>query len=221
MQGIVDLFFPKRCVNCHRIMGRNKKFLLCVNCFSNLTFTHWQMNTDNATYNNIAQNANVAAASSLLFYSGNNAAKRLVMSNKYYNMPQIGEMLASIAAKDLKSFTFDVITCIPSHHTTVKKRGYNQVEKFAESLAVLLNTQFNSELIKRVERHDSQTHRNRKERLHALKNAFEVTDEINDFQKILLVDDVITTGATMSNCCQTILNKKFVELYVYTMAKVI
>ena len=206
MQGILDLFFPKRCLYCTRILQRSV-LPLCLECYNELPFSHWKMDRSNDTFEQLAREVEVEAASSLLLYSHQNAVKKLIMANKYYNMPGIGSALAILSEETLRQQHYDVVTCVPSHHKTVRTRGYNQVTQFARKTADLLQTEFRPDLIKRVKRLDSQTHKNRQERLQTLGSAFEVSNEIRKYQSVLLLDDVLTTGATLSNCCRLMLRK--------------
>lgn len=219
MQGILDLFFPKRCVGCTRILSRSP-LPVCVKCYNEIPFSHWPVNRENPTFETLNRHADIEAASSLMLYSQQNTAKKLVMANKYYNMPGIGEALAELSLEILRPLDIEVITCVPSHSKTLKIRGYNQVFPFAQRLSQLQKTEFNPGLLKRTQRRDSQTHKNREERMHSLGSAFLVSDDIKKYQSILLLDDVLTTGATLSNCCNLMLEKKEIKIYVFTMAKV-
>lgn len=220
MQGMLDLFFPKRCVYCTRILQQNA-FPLCLKCFNELPLSHWKMNKENPAFQNLAHEVGIEAASALLLYTRQNSAKKLIMANKYYNMPEIGVALAVLSKEILQAHIYEVITCVPSHKRTLRTRGYNQVTGFAAKLAELLDTEFRPDLIKRVKRRDSQTHKTKKERLESLGSSFEVSDEISGYASVLLLDDVFTTGATLSNCCRLMLNKTDIKIYVFTMAKVI
>ncbi|MDO5655124.1 MAG: hypothetical protein Q4G27_03175 [Flavobacteriaceae bacterium] len=220
MQAIIDLFFPRRCLHCTRIIP-DLELPLCMRCYVQMPFTHWEMNRENLLWESLSREAEVEAASALLFYYQQNASKRLIMANKYYNMPFIGKALANLALPTIAVHAYDVITCVPSHHRTMRVRGYNQVSLFAKTLSENLQIPFAPDLLKRIKRKDSQTHKNRFERLNSLRNAFEVSDDLHQYNSILLVDDVHTTGATLVNCCKILHEKKNVKIYVYTMAKVL
>lgn len=220
MLGVFEYIFPNRCVNCTRIIHQ-KTMPLCLSCYANLSFTHWELNNQNPTYTQLRTYTPIYKATSILGYRHGNVAQKLIMANKYYNQKKIGIFIAELAYPVVSNEKFDVILCIPSHKKTLRQRGYNQVESFSRRLAELLQVDFNPKILCRVKRTDSQTHRNFKERHESLNNAFRVSDEIQKFERVLLLDDVLTTGATLRSCCQAILDQKTVELSVLTMAKVV
>lgn len=217
MRALFEYIFPDRCVNCSRIIHQNMP--LCLVCFGNLSFTHWELDNENPTFQLIENYVPIKNASSLLKYQFDSVSQKLIVSNKYYHQPKIGVFLADLAFPALQNHEFDLLLCIPSHQRTLRHRGYNQVTSFSKRLAELMELEFKPEILKRVKRRDSQVHRNWKERHSSLENAFQVSDEIKLYKKILLLDDVLTSGATISNCCMTILEKKSVDISVYTMAK--
>lgn len=219
MLGILNYIFPHRCVKCTKILS-DAAMPLCFGCYQQMPFSHYKLDNENPAYDKISEFAEIKNASSLLLYGQQNAVQKLVMANKYYNLPRIGLFLAEFALRELQQHDFDIITCVPSHIRTIRKRGYNQVEKFATKIAKGLEVEFNPTLIKRIKRRDSQTHKNREGRYKSLENTFEVSDEIKKYDKLLLLDDVLTTGSTLGHCCQEILVKKQIEISVYTMAKV-
>lgn len=218
MYSVFQYIFPNRCVNCTRIIPE-KQMPLCMICYAQMSFTHWPLNDENPAFDLLQKHVAIKNASSLLAYQFGNVTQKLIVANKYYNRPNIGLFLAELAVPTLQNHDFDVLTCIPSHPRTLRQRGYNQVMSFAKRLSTLLELKFSPELLKRIKRRDSQVYRNWNERHASLENAFEVTDEIQHYNNILLVDDVLTSGATVSNCCKAIYAKKQLEISVFTMAK--
>lgn len=219
MHSVFDYIFPHRCVNCSKIIHQ-KEMPLCLICYANLPFTHWEMDNKNLAYNLIRKTAAIEKGTSILIYKSGNAVQKLIMANKYFNQPHIGEFMAELAFPVVAKDQYDLILCVPSHPRTLRQRGYNQVERFSEELSKKMNIKFDKHLLKRTKRRDSQTHKNRDERYNSLANAFEISNDIIEYKNILLLDDVLTSGATISSCCLSILNKKDVKLSILTMAKV-
>lgn len=218
MHRLFEYIFPQRCVNCSRII-HTKEMPLCISCYENLEFTHWELNDQNPTYQNLQEHVPIVSATSILAYRSGNAAKKLIMANKYYNQRQIGVFMAILAYPILENHSFDLILSVPSHPRTIRQRGYNQVHLMAEHLAKMLSIDFDKDLLKRVKRRDSQTHRNRRERYSSLVQAFEAKPLNSSQNKILLLDDVLTSGATLSSCCKAILAQNKAKISVLTMAK--
>ncbi|MXV38590.1 hypothetical protein GO491_07870 [Flavobacteriaceae bacterium Ap0902] len=218
--GLLDYILPYRCVYCDRIIN-SKEVPLCIPCLEELNFSHEKLNRSSNTSSSFLHHPQVLGAACLLNYQYGNSAQRLIHSNKYYNQPNIGKFLATLSQPILKNINVDVITCVPNHPRTQRSRGYNQVHLFAKSLATFLETPYNPHLIKRTKRKNSQTHRNKAQRIKALHNSFEATEEVKNYKSILIVDDVMTTGSTLNVCIESILIKINSPIYVFTMAKVV
>lgn len=220
MKRLINLLFPNRCRGCMRIIPA-KQIPLCVSCFQSLPYTHWVFFSDNPAYQLLREHADIKAVSALLFFDTENIVGDLIHHNKYFNQPQIGEFIGNLASPSLPLNFFDAVVAVPSHSRTLNKRGYNQVSSFAKTLSQNIGAPYLPHLIKRTKKSHSQTHKNKQERFDNLKGAFEVEQEIQKIKKILIVDDVLTTGATLSSCCQTIEKNSDAEIYVYVMARAI
>lgn len=220
MQGIVDYIFPFRCVNCKRILS-DKQVPVCQKCYFELPFTHDKLDNQGYLYGVLSKKVELEAVSTLLRYKSGNISSKLIRANKYFNQTHIGVFLAELATPQLINHSFDILISVPSHKRTLRKRGYNQVVSFGETLSQNLNIEFNPSLIKRIKRKSSQTHRNKTERKKSLENAFQVSPEIKNYHNILLLDDVITTGSTIISCGNAIKSiRRESRLFVYAMAHV-
>ncbi len=142
---------------------------------------------------------------------------------KYKHKPVIGKVLGRRYGALLKethlSNTFDLIVPVPLHSSRLWQRGYNQSDFFAQGLSEALNIPWSNQYLKRTKRTGTQTKKSRLERLKSMEDAFCVTNttEIR-CQHILLVDDVITTGATLEACGMALLVAGIQELSVATIA---
>jgi len=213
-RSFLDLFFPKRCVGCQSVISAEA--VLCVNCASKLPFTYWHLNSENEAYTKLYPLCELESAASLLFFHRANVTQKLMHHLKYENHPEIGRLLAEKAFSMFQFNDFDGIIPIPIHPTKLKKRGYNQVTPFAERISELSGIPLLQNYLIRKENNPSQVHKSRTERLNSIKNAFEVQGNISGHY--LLVDDVLTTGATISSCTNLIHSKNPVKVSVLTMA---
>lgn len=219
MFSFIDYIFPNRCVGCQRIL--NNRISLCIECMNELPFSHEKINRENITSKSLLNHSNLEGAACLLRYKYGNLAQKLIHANKYYNQPHIGVFLAELSKAKLKDLNVDIVTCIPTHSKTKRNRGYNQVEAFAKEIADFLEVEFDANLIKRKKRRDSQTHRNKIERTKSLKGAFVIDDDVKEYNSILLLDDVLTTGATLNECLFELSIKTNATVNVFTMARVV
>ena len=102
---------------------------------------------------------------------------------------------------------YDIITSVPLNPVKEKERGYNQSALIAEQLGHILNIRSNNYLIKRIKNTVSQTKLNKEERLKNVESAFVAIKDLSN-QKILLIDDVITTGSTINACAHVLINNR-------------
>jgi len=212
-QAIFDLFFPRRCLNCESVISFENP--LCISCASNLPFTHWQLNRNNQAYDKLKDFCRVESAHSLLLFQHDNVTQKLLHNLKYLNHPEIGVLLAEKLLQEFDLKTFDGIIPVPIHPKKLKKRGYNQVVPYAQTIAEKSGIPFLEDFMIRVENNPSQTSKNRNNRLTNIKTAFGLSNQ-NLQGHFILVDDVLTTGATLSTCVNLI-HEKFPDLKISVM----
>jgi len=108
---------------------------------------------------------------------------------------------------------------VPLHPKKLKIRGYNQVEKFGKSLAKQLDAKYVDDKLIKITSTESQTHKHRSERILNVNEIFVLADNKCFIDKhLLLIDDIITTGATLESCCRELLKVKGIKISIATMA---
>ena len=145
----------------------------------------------------------------------------LIHGLKYQSKPAYARILAELLAEKLDVNSVEAIVAVPLYITRFRDRGFNQAELIAESLAKTLNIPLIEQAVFRVKDTPSQTHLNARQRRSNLKNAFEVkADKFSGFNSVALLDDVITTGATMQSLAQKIKRQTSVEtIQAWAVAK--
>jgi len=134
--------------------------------------------------------------------------------------PFLAELLIEAAAPELKLEPIDVIVPIPLHPRKRRGRGFNQAERLAARLSSALNVPFDANLIQRVRDTDSQAGLDRDDRIENVKNAFSYAGKQKlQGQRLLLIDDVLTTGVTASSCAKELLKNGASEVRVWTVAR--
>lgn len=151
---------------------------------------------------------------SFLRFTKKGMSQSLLHQLKYKNRPEIGAELGRIYGSILHSVNlqnnWDEITPVPLHHLKQKRRGYNQSEQFANGLSESLGIPVNISL-ERVQFTETQTRKSRIERIENVSEVFKVKKESQlAGKRILLVDDVMTTGATLVSCAN-ILHRQMVK----------
>ncbi|HLV23758.1 MAG TPA: hypothetical protein VKY36_03135 [Moheibacter sp.] len=212
-RAVFDLFFPKRCLNCDSVISQDNP--LCIFCASNLPCTHWNLDNNNLAYQKLKVLCKIKSAHSLLIFRHDNITQKLLHNLKYGNHPEIGSLLAQKTLMDIELQNFDGIIPIPIHPKKLKKRGYNQVIPYAKTLSEIAQIPLVEDFLIRMENNPSQVFKNREKRLNSLQNAFALTDKDLEGHYIL-VDDVLTTGATVSTCVNLV-HSKFPKIKISVM----
>lgn len=136
------------------------------------------------------------------FIKGGNVQK-ILHTLKYRNFPELGIMLGGWFGYALKEagYTFDIIIPVPLHRTRLRQRGYNQSDKIAEGMAEVMETPWADDIIVRTQKTITQTGKDRIERFENVSNIFslEKPDAIKR-KRVLVIDDVVTTGSTLEAC---------------------
>ncbi|MFS4454606.1 ComF family protein [Maribacter sp. 2304DJ31-5] len=151
--------------------------------------------------------------------------KNLIHNLKYRNQEQIGKFLGDWYGQTIKENGFlteiDYVIPVPLHKKKLKKRGYNQTTLFAQQLASHLKTECWPNALIKTANTRTQTKKTRLARWYDNRSLYELSDpSLLENKNILLVDDVITTGATMEICAQTLKDVKGISIYIASMAVV-
>lgn len=159
---------------------------------------------------------------SYLYFHQEGIAQKLLHRLKYNNMPEIGVELGRMYASEiiqlLQKQQLDAIVPVPLHYKKLKKRGYNQSEKFAEGISSITGIPVITAL-SRTQSTETQTAKNRLERWNNVNSIFKIIKEEIHGKRVLLVDDVITTGATIE-ACASVLVKANCQVAVLSLATV-
>ena len=155
-------------------------------------------------------------------YSG--TIKKLIIGLKYNNKKYYAQCLANYMATSFKKeyLPCDIITCVPICSKRLKERGYNQAELLGEHFAKNINKEFNPNILQRVKETPTQTKLTYTQRCKNMKNAFKVIDKnIINNKVVIIVDDVYTTGATITECAKKLKDAGALTIYGVTVAHTI
>jgi competence protein ComFC len=137
-----------------------------------------------------------------------------------YFEPFLAELLLSRAVPGLTSAKFDLIVPVPLHHARLREREFNQAERLARRLGAAAGLPIETSLLRRVVPTQTQTVLSRPERLANVRRAFAMRGGKSlDGQRIVLIDDVFTTGATTSACAKVLRAAGASEVCVWTVAR--
>ncbi|GAV22833.1 ComF family protein [Carboxydothermus pertinax] len=165
------------------------------------------------------KNFSFIKASGLLPYTG--PVRQTMVFFKYKNKRYVWDELYDLLAwhcREKLGTKFDFVVPVPLHPRKFKERGYNQAEILAKNLAHRLQLPVKSNFLVKVRETPAQVQLGFKQRRKNLRESFYVTGRVTGREKVLLVDDVFTTGATAEECTHSLLLAGIAEVYVLTMA---
>lgn len=214
--SVTDLLFPNRCLECNRIIAADD--LVCTLCYSLINFRHYHFEEKNPLQEKCGLLFPVKYAFGLMQFEDESLSRKIVHQLKYANREKVGSILADWTAERVKfnKDKPDVLITIPLHPKKMKSRGYNQLHLFADRLSQKLDIPCDHSLLKRNSHKTAQARKDRKHRAET-ENQFSCTREVSG-QHILIIDDVFTTGNTMSSAAWELLQSGDNKVSVLVMA---
>ncbi len=218
--GLLDLLFPPICAGCNQKLVQGEK-LICTTCFS--SFPETDSHKNNAITSHFVGKVAITYGFALYKLRKKSHLEQALFAMKYKNQPKIGEMLGKRYGHILHQApvmkAIDAIIATPLHHKRLKERGYNQSDFFAKGLSVSSKIPLYQRCIERIRYTPSQTTKNKIERIANLEGAFKVTEPALLVGKhLLLVDDILTTGATLASCTKALLEAGARHVSIATIA---
>jgi ComF family protein len=219
---LLNLFFPNVCQACGEPL-LNQEEVICSSCLFKLPKTGFHLHAENPVSRVFWGRVDLNAASSFLFFSKGGKVQHLIHSLKYRGNRETGVYLGKLFGTDLqKSELFesaDLVIPVPLHPKKQHKRGFNQSERIAKGIGDAMQIPLVTHKLIRIINTSTQTKKSRDNRWDNVKNAFEVQDTSSlENKHVLLVDDVLTTGATLESCAQNLLKIPGVRVSVVTLA---
>lgn len=219
---ILHLLYPNICLICGDILIEGEKYI-CLNCHYNLPLVSSEAAVNNPTEKLFAGRFMFSQAEAWLFFQKGNSVQTLIHAIKYHGNKQLAYLLGREAALKLtKTDLFKNIAYlvpIPLHHKRLKQRGYNQSEWIAKGMASVLNIEIDTVTLIRKKHNKSQTTKGVFDRWDNVHYIFELRNPEKFSNKhILLIDDVITTGATMNAAAELILKNNTTEISLFSIA---
>lgn len=197
--------------------------VLCTNCRHEMPLTQYHLDPNNEAVKKFYGKIEIDHASAFLYFNKKGIVQELIHNLKYKGYEEIGTLLGNWYVEDLKSIKpetpFDVIIPVPLHQKKLKERGYNQVTTFGNALAKGLNIGYNDAILFRKKYSKTQSKKNLLGRLEGIENVFDVhISKENHHRHFLLVDDVLTTGATLEACSRALLKIPGAKISIVCMA---
>ena len=206
---VASLFMPRTCLACGRVLLENEG-CICLACRYNMPLTNFSKHRKNPVKLLFENTLSVEMATSMFWFVGGTEWQRIIHNFKYYGRWYFAQKMGEWLGEELLSSgnfdNVDLIIPIPLHYRRRLRRGYNQSEQLALGIGRKMGIKCEFRSVHRHLYNDSQTSKHRFERWDNVEDIFEVRNaEKLRGHHILLVDDVLTTGATMISCASTIL----------------
>ena len=217
LQDFVDLVFPNCCPGCDQPLARGEEYL-CTSCDLDLPL----FEADEDILNYFAGRLELTEARAYLKFYHGGITQKLLHYIKYKGDQDLGKFLGAMFINHLdkeKVFgNIEVIVPVPLHRSKLRTRGYNQSEVLADGMADVLGITVDSTSVERIKKSETQTRKDRAQRWQNVSGIFQVTGDSLKGKHILLVDDVITTGATLEACGEAIIEAEAGSLSIAALA---
>lgn len=222
IRDFLCLLFPDACNACGQPLFRGEEEI-CTQCRYDLPYTDFHLYADNAVAKLFWGRIRCDAAMAMLFFKKESRVQHLIHRLKYQSQTGLGQLMGTLLGeKLLQSPAYcnaDMIIPVPLHPAKERKRGYNQSKCIADGAAKELGIPVSDKLLIRRKATATQTKKNRYTRFENMRSVFAVPDPAGlDGKHVILVDDVITTGATLEACGQLLLDSGAAKLSIAALA---
>jgi len=221
-KSVLNIFFPKVCYACLGALG-DYEDMICVDCRHNLPVTNFHFDNSKAIQKVLYGRCKIEHGTALFRFEKKSLVQQLIHGLKYKGYQNIGVLLGNWLGTELQQVNayrdIDMIIPVPLHKKKLRSRGYNQVEKFGQHIAKALNVAYIDNVLVKISNTKSQTKKGRMARWVNSEELFDIQNLSSIENKhILLVDDIITTGATMEACILVLNRAKNIKISIATMA---
>jgi ComF family protein len=220
-RNLLELFYPRRCLLCSQLLAEEEQ-QMCLHCFCDLPRTCYYRRTEHPMQRIYAGIPQIQDMNAFLFFERDGKSQTLIHSLKYYGNKRLAEKLGRMASLEMKPagvFSgIDVLIPVPLHPKKERKRGYNQSEWIARGMASVYQRPVDRQVLFRRVATDTQTRRSRYERHLNVEKIFDVKETHTLAGKhVLLIDDVITTGATSIACIEALTAIPDIRISVFAL----
>lgn len=220
INAFFNLIFPKLCCACNCALLKHEK-IICSVCAVSLPKTNFHLDKDNPVNKVFWGRVRIEMATAFYVFSKKSKVQNLLHNLKYKGVKEVGSVIGKLMGFDLKKSvkfkSIDFIVPIPLHKNKLKKRGYNQSEWIALGLSESMNIPINTNCLYRKENSQTQTNKSRYKRWENVGKIFDIANNDLSGKNILLVDDVLTTGATIEACANVLIAQNC-KVFVATIA---
>ncbi len=222
VKDFLNLLVPSKCLSCG-INLIDIEHYVCKSCLNKIPKTRFYGTSESVVSQMFWGRVDLEHAFSIFYFHKGSTLQKLIHEVKYKGAKELAFELGKEMAYDLIGSDFnksiDLIIPVPLHLLKEKKRGYNQSDWLAMGFAEVLSKPYSKTTLKRIFYTSTQTKKTRVQRWENVKDAFEVADITSIENKhVVIIDDVLTTGATLEACAAKLLNCSGTKVSVVTLA---
>lgn len=219
---LLNLFYPQIC-NCCGSELLGKENIICTSCLHKLPLTGFHLDNENAVKKVFTGRLDIENATALLYFRKKGMVQELIHNLKYRGHREIstylGDWYGELLADTSQFGTIQAVIPVPLHPKKLRSRGFNQVEGFGKAIANKLQIEYLDDVLVKKSTTRSQTLKNRLARWGQIEETFMIENTQKAENKhLLLVDDLITTGATLEACTHKLQKINGVKISMATMA---
>jgi ComF family protein len=205
-----DLIFPRCCEACDKGLVGNEE-IICTSCRIALP----RMDQDSISSDLIRQKFmgvhEVTATHAFLLFTKKGKVQKLLHALKYKGKSEVGVLLGFMFGQEM------LIVSVPLHKKKMKIRGYNQSDKLAEGFSNATNIPWSGSTLERTRFTTTQTGKSKNERWENVKGVFQANENMEG-KRVIIMDDVLTTGATLEACMEALKKAGCEQFYILTIA---
>lgn len=218
----INLLYPSACHICEGSLAKNE-YLICTTCLHDLPVLNDHLDNEGTVKKVFYGRVKLEQATALFHFRKKAGVQKLIHDLKYRGHREIGTYLGKWLGEELSRYPeyqqIDAIVPVPLHKQKLKQRGYNQVEDFGRELALALNAEYCDDVLLKISKTQSQTLKDRISRWGKMEETLIIQHPHTLTGKhILIVDDLVTTGATIEACAHKLQEIENIKLSVATMA---
>ncbi|AVR44546.1 amidophosphoribosyltransferase [Christiangramia fulva] len=218
----VNLLYPPVCHICEAELLKNER-IICTACLHDLPVTRYHFDNENPVKKVFYGRAKVENATALLHFRKKAGVQQLIHELKYRGKKEIGNFLGEWLGSEISKISeyrkIDLVIPVPLHKSRLKKRGYNQVEGFGKEIALAIKAEYADDILLKITASETQTLKNRIARGGKINESLSLQNiKKAENKNLLIVDDLVTTGATLEACALKLQEIPGVKISIATMA---
>ena len=218
LKDLFSLIFHNNCINCNTSLISTES-CLCTSCKIDLPVTNDHALVDNELYQKFAFQPKIKSAQSFIYFHQGGMAQKLLHQLKYRGRKEIAKEMGIWFSPYLASLDVHFIVPVPLHPRKQRRRGFNQSEWVAKGISEELGLDVRTDLIRRVKQTQTQTGKSKVSRWSDLENVYSAASSEVVEKRILLVDDVVTTGATIGMLCERLAEQGVAAIHIAAIAR--